>query len=187
MPDWLSLVDVAFVGVALLFAWGGYQKGFAGQVAHITTFVIMGGFLFFAYPVIFNYFDRVFRSLNETYLMWLILTGVLVLAILVYLVSSKLLANLLKAQISAGSDNAYGLMLGLVRGLLIGLFAMIFLVMLDGSGKMYDRFRMKSQVGKLVCYELVPRIQPRLTPMLEDNVRKLKNKLLEREEGGVLE
>ena len=35
MPVWFSFVDMAFLGVALLFAWGGFQKGFAGQVAHI--------------------------------------------------------------------------------------------------------------------------------------------------------
>ena len=30
IPDWLSLVDVTFVVVALLFAWGGGSKRFCG-------------------------------------------------------------------------------------------------------------------------------------------------------------
>ncbi|MCK5676786.1 MAG: CvpA family protein [Verrucomicrobia bacterium] len=187
MPDWLSLVDVGFVAVALLFAWSGFQKGFAGQVAHILTFVIMGGVLFFAYPAIFSYFDRMFRSVDEIYLMWLILGGIVVLAILIFLLFCKILANLLKAQITEGADGAYGLVLGLIRGLLAGLFAMIFLVMLDSSGRVYDKFSSKSYSGKFVCRELVPRIQPRLAPALERNIQQIKNKLLEQEEGGKLE
>ena len=38
VPDWISLIDIAFAGVALLFGLGGFQKGFAEQVAHIITF-----------------------------------------------------------------------------------------------------------------------------------------------------
>jgi uncharacterized membrane protein required for colicin V production len=187
IPDWLSWIDVAFAGVALLFAWGGFQKGFAGQVAHILTFVIMGVALFFAYPAIFEYFSRIFRSVSQIYLMWLILAGLLILAIGIFLLFTKLLARMLKTQISERSDAAYGLLLGLVRGLLVALFGMIFLVMLDSSGKNYDACRSKSYVGKLVCYELVPRIQPRLAPALERNIQELKDKLMEREEAGVLE
>lgn len=187
MPDWLSLVDIGFVAVALLFAWSGLQKGFAKQIAHILTFVIMGGFLFFAYPSIFTYFERLFRNVDEIYLMWLILGAVVVLAILIFLFLCKILANLLKAQISDGSDNAYGLVLGLIRGLLVALFAMIFLVMLDSSGRVYDAFSSKSHTGTFVCRELVPRIQPRLVPALERNIRQIKDKLLEQEEGGKLE
>ena len=47
MPDWLSFTDISFAVVVLLFAWGGFQKGFAGQVAHILTALIFGALLFF--------------------------------------------------------------------------------------------------------------------------------------------
>lgn len=187
MPDWLSFVDVAFAGVVLLFAMGGFQRGFAAQVAHILTFLIMGALLFFAYPALFSYLCRVWRNMDETYLMWLILAGLLVLAIGIFVALSKVLQSLLKAQISDRSDKTYGSVLGLIRGALVALFAMVFLVML-GPPKIYDGFRMKSHVGQLVCYELVPRIQPHLTrAVLEEKVQQLRSQLMEREEAGVFE
>lgn len=187
IPPWLSLIDVAFVGLALLFALGGYQKGFAGQVAHILTFLMLGICLFFFYPAVFSYMGRLFRSLNETYMMWLILAGLGVLAILFFKLVSKLLANVMKMQITDRADRNYGFTLGLVRGALLALFAMVFLVIL-GPPKFYDAFRTKSHVGKLVCYEMVPRIQPHMTrAVLEERVDKLRDALLYQEEGGKLE
>ncbi len=188
MPDWLSLVDVGFVAIALLFAWGGFQKGFAGQVAHILTFVIMGVFLFFAYPAIYSYLGRVFRNVEATYLMWLILIGLFLLAVGVFALTSKLLADLLKTQITDGADRGWGFALGLTRGLLTGLFAMIFLVMLEPSARLYDKFRARSHVGRLVCYELVPRVQPHLSrAVLEEKVGTWRDKLMEQEDAGQLE
>jgi uncharacterized membrane protein required for colicin V production len=187
IPDWLSLIDVAFVAMALLFALGGFQNGFAGQVAHVITFVTLGIFLFFAYPVIYSYFGRIFRDLNETYIMWLILIGLAVLTIIFFVYASKLLANVLKTQISSRSDHFYGFSLGLIRGVLVTLTIMIFLIIL-GPPRFYDTFCMKSKAGKLVCYELVPRIQPHMTPaVMEDRVNKLREALIYQEEAGLLE
>ena len=188
IPNWLSLVDLAFVAAALLFALGGFQKGFAGQVAHVITSVSFAIVLFFAYPSIYSYLGRLFRNLNETYLMWLILVGLAVLTVVFFRGVNKLLANVLKTQISERSDRAYGFILGFIRGVLVAVFIMIFLVILDSSGKTYDKFRIKSHVGKLVCYELVPRIQPHMTPaVLEERVNKLRDALIYQEEAGVLE
>jgi uncharacterized membrane protein required for colicin V production len=187
IPDWLSFVDVVFVGVALLFAWGGGQRGFAAQVAHILTFLIIGGVLFYVYPPIFNYLDGVFRNVEETYLMWLLLIVLAVLAYGIFVLISKLLARVLKAQMTERTDHVYGFFLGFIRGGLTALFAMILLVML-GSPKIYDTFRMKSQVGQLVCYEMVPRIQPHLNrSVLEEKTEMIRNRLLQREEAGVFD
>lgn len=187
IPAWLSLIDVAYVAVALLFAMGGLQKGFAGQVAHILTFVALAVVLFFAYPPLFSYFGRLFRSLHETYLMWLVLAGIAVLTVVFFIFVNKLLANVLKTQISDRSDCVYGFSLGFVRGALLALFAMIFLVIL-GSPKFYDTFSGKSRVGKMVCHELVPRIQPHMTrAVLEERVDKLRAALIYQEEAGVID
>ncbi len=186
IPDWLSMIDVAYVAVALLFALGGLQKGFAGQVAHVITFLALGTALFFAYPAIYSYLGRLFRNLNETYMMWLILAGLAVLAIVFFVFVSKLLANVLKTQISDKSDRVYGFALGFVRGALVALFVMVFLVIL-GPPKFYDSLRMKSHVGKLVCYEMVPRIQPHLNKStVNENFDKMREALIYQEEAGVL-
>jgi len=187
IPEWLSLIDVAYVAVALLFALGGFQNGFAGQVAHIITFVALGVFLFFAYPPIFSYLGRVFRNLPDTYMMWLILAGLAVLTIVFFILVSKLLANVLKTQISDRSDRTYGFALGFIRGAMVTLVIMIFLVIL-GTPKFFDTFSQKSRVGKLVCYELVPRIQPHMTrAVLEERVDQLREALIHQEEAGVVE
>lgn len=187
IPEWLSFVDLTFLGVALLFAWGGSQKGFAGQVAHIVTFLISGGFLFFAYPAIYRYLSKVFRNLEEAYLMWLLLVCLVALAVGVFFLMTKMLSSVLKAQISERSDHFYGFILGFMRGALVALFAMIFIVML-GPPRFYDSFRMKSYIGKQVCYNLVPRVQPHLNrATLEAKANQWKQKLLEQEEAGVLE
>src|SRR5210317_1014536 len=104
IPEWLSFIDVAFLGAALLFAWGGFQKGFAAQIAHILTCLIMGVFLFFAYPAIYNFLSGIFRNLEEAYLMWLLLVCLAALTFGVFILTSKMLASMLKAQISKNSD-----------------------------------------------------------------------------------
>lgn len=182
IPIWLSWVDVGFVVVVVLFAWGGFQKGFAAQLAHVLTFLATGMLLFFAYPFLFTYFGGIFRNLEEAYLMWMLLITLFVLGIALFILFSKLLAGLVKMQMSDLADTGWGCFFGLFRGLLIGLTGMILLVMLDRSGLTYDRFRMKSQVGKVVCYHIVPNIQPRLTTLYEDKIGDWKSTLLQREE-----
>jgi len=187
LPDWLSFIDITYAGVVVLFGMAGLQKGFAGQVAHFITTLALAAFLFFAYPTIFKYFGQVFRNLDDTYMMWLILAGVAVLVLAFFLFISKILAGFLKTKISARSDRAFGLMLGTVRGALVALLAMSFLVML-GPAEVYNKFRAKSYVGTLVCYELVPRVQPHLTrSILEERVDQLREALIDQEEAGVLE
>ncbi|MDF7825804.1 CvpA family protein [Pontiellaceae bacterium B12227] len=184
MPAWLSLVDVVVVMVIALFAWGGFQKGFASQIAYVITFICGGILLFFVYPMMFSYFGRVFRELQETYLMWVILATLLVLVIALYMLFSKLLAGLLKMQISSRADHGWGLALGLTRGILTSLLIMILVVMLERSGKVYDLFCAKSYAGDLVCREIVPRIQPRLTALYESKIDSWKAELMKQEEAG---
>lgn len=185
VPEWLSLIDVAFFAVALLFALGGLQKGFASQVAHIATFAALGALLFFAYPAIFTYMSQLFNNLNETYMMWLILAGLIVLAIVFYMLFSKLLATALKMQISDRSDRSFGFILGLARGAMVALFVMVFMVIL-GSENIYNALSEKSWVGQFVCYEAAPRIQPHMNKStVGDSMDKIREALIHQEEAGL--
>ena len=187
IPEWLSFIDIAFVIVVLFSAIGGFQKGFAGQVAQVATFVLFGIFLFFAYPSIYSHMVALFQGLNKTYVMWLVLAGLLLLCIFFFLFSNKLLATLFKMQISERSDRSYGLTLGLIRGVLFALFAMILLVLLSPP-KLSDTLCAKSQVGRLVCRELVPRIQPHLNKeTLSEDFEKMRSSLFRQKEAGVSE
>jgi uncharacterized membrane protein required for colicin V production len=185
IPEWFSFIDAAFVAVALLFALGGVQRGFASQLAHIITFVALAIFLFFAYPAIFTLFGRLFRSVSEVYMMWVLLAGLVLLAIVFYIFISKLLASLLKMQISDRSDRINGFLFGFVRGALGVLLALVFLVIL-GSDKIYDVLSEKSQVGKLVCNEMVPRIQPHVNKdSVGDGFDRMREALIRQDEAGV--
>lgn len=185
IPEWLSLIDIAFVAVAFLFGLGGLQRGFASQVAHVITLFAVGVTLYFAFPAIFTYMGQLFRNLNETYMMWLILAGLAVLAVVFFIFLTKLLANVLKTQISDRTDRIYGFTLGFIRGVMVALLIMVFMV-IWGSAKTYDTFRTKSHVGRLVCYEMVPRIQPHVTrTALEDRVDRLREALIYQEEAGL--
>lgn len=187
MPEWLSMIDVAYVAVALLFGLGGLQKGFASQISHILTFLAMGLFLFFAYPSIYTYMGRLFRSMNQVYMVWILLAGLVVLAIVFFIFAAKLLANALKLQISDRADRVNGFIFGFVRGALAALFAMVFLVILDPD-KFDNAFSEKSRVGQLVCYEMVPRIQPHVNKeSVGDGIDRMREALIYQEEAGLPE
>ncbi|MEI6891626.1 MAG: CvpA family protein [Pontiella sp.] len=182
MPSGLSFVDIVVLIVIILFAWGGFQRGFAAQVASILTALCSGLFLFFAYPLLFNYFGTIFRGVEKTYLMWIILATLVILGIALYVLVSKLLAGLLVKRFSERSDGMWGLILGFIRGTLIVLLMMILMVMLDRSGTIYDKFNVKSYAGRFVCFEMVPHIQPRFTALYEGKIPEWKADLLQREE-----
>lgn len=184
LPNWLSYLDLIFAAVVCLFAWRGCQKGFAGQIAHVLTAVFTGVLLFWAYPFLFSYFGRIFRGLGEAYLMWLLLAALALVAIGLYKLFCRLLAAVIQAGMSDRADMGLGLALGAVLGVLVPLLFMIVLVMLDRTGTSFDKMRVKSYVGKAVCNEMVPRVQPRLTSLYENKIREWKNKLLEQEEAG---
>ncbi len=184
IPEWLSFIDIAFVAVVLFSAMGGLQKGFAGQVAQVISFLLFGVFLFFAYPGIYSHMVSLFQDLDKTYVTWLVLVGLVVLSILFFVLSNKVLATVLKTQISERSDRSYGFMLGFVRGVLLGLFAMILLVIL-GAPELPDTLCAKSQVGRFVCRTLVPRVQPHLNrSTLNEDFEKMRESLLPRKEAG---
>ncbi len=187
IPEWMSWIDVGYVVVALMFAWGGYQRGFATQIAHVLTLITIGLALIFVYPFVFDQLARMFRNMHETVLTWLLLILLAALTVGLYLLFTKLLARYFKAKLSDRSDSWSGFLFGFARGLMIGLFALTFWVIL-GPPTAYDTLRLKSKVGNVVCYQLVPRIQPQLTsPVLESKVKKVQNKLLQREEAGLKE
>jgi uncharacterized membrane protein required for colicin V production len=187
VPEWLSLIDIAFIAVALLFALGGLQKGFANQVAHLLTLMGMGAALLVAYPAVFTFLGRIFRNLNETYMTWILMAGVIVLTVLFFILITKILAGFLRMQISDRSDRVYGFLLGFVRGAVMTLIIMALLVIL-GSAKFDTVFSEKSRIGRFVCFELVPRIQPRLNKSsVGDGFDRMREALIHQEEAGVVE
>jgi uncharacterized membrane protein required for colicin V production len=170
------------VCVVLLFTWAGCQKGFAAQVAPVLTLAVFGGILFYAYPHIFSYFEDLFYKISDAYVMWGILAVVAILMAGLFIVSNKLFAKILKAQVTDRTDKVYGFILGLIRGTLFTLLGLILIVMI-GPRDYHEQLTEKSHVGRLVCQRLVPRIQPHMTsPEVEKRIDQLRSKLLEQDD-----
>lgn len=157
-----GIIDVGLIIIALLFGAGGFQKGFAQQVAHVATLLILGGILFTLYPVLYHFITDLFHQVDETYLVWTLLGVVLIVMLLLYFGIGKLLARLLKSQLSERSDKSLGFTLGFTRGALYGLLGMITLVLI-GLPNVHDTLNERSYLGKWVCRDLIPRIQPHFT------------------------
>lgn len=182
IPVWFSFIDVAFVMAVILFAWGGYQKGFAAQVAHILAFIILGGLLLFAYPHIQGFLiTRI--HVNETLIMWGLVALLIGLSVVAFLLISKLLVSMLKPQVTESTDQTFGLLLGMVRGALAALLFMIFLTMLGPQG-VVNKMCEKSYTGRFVVYRVVPQIQRyRNSPIVTEGIQKVEDRIRgEREE-----
>jgi len=182
IPEWLSFIDITIVVVVLFSALGGLQKGFSGQMAQVTTFVLFGLFLFFAYPTIYNHMTDLFQGLDKIYIMWLVLAGLLLLCILFFILLNKLFATILKTQVSERSDRTYGFTLGLIRGVLFAIIGMILLMIL-GPSNLSDTLTAKSQVGRFVDQELVPHVQPHLNKeTFGEDLEKMRSSLFPQKE-----
>ncbi|HEY5621013.1 MAG TPA: hypothetical protein VIR77_00290, partial [Pontiella sp.] len=83
------------------------------------------------------------------------------------------------------TDSAFGFMLGLIRGVLFTLLALVLVVMV-GPRDYHEQLTERSHVGRLVCQRLVPHIQPHLTPPeVEKKIDSLRSKLLERDDAAI--
>lgn len=183
IPEWLSLIDLTVLAAVLLFAFGGLHKGFAGQIAHILTFLITGLILFFAYPFIYTELTDLFYRLNERALMWIILIGLVILTMGIFLLISVLLSKIIKSKIPHRADQFFGLILGAIRGMLLALLVMIFFILL-GPSSFHQRFQEKSKTGTFVCKKMIPTIQPHIPSSAMDRVDNIKQRLMEQEEAG---
>lgn len=183
IPDWLSYIDIAFILVILLFAWGGLQDGFAGELIHLLTFTIMGVILFFVYPSLFDYLNRIFRNVNNDNIISALFIALFVMAYFVFKLVNTLAPYLMVKEISTRLDKIEGVLLGTFHGVFVAVFSLIFMIML-GTPEVYDTAREKSYAGKFVCYELVPRIHPQF-PMdliIERRVQKIRDKLFQQDD-----
>jgi len=188
MPGWWSWIDATVVVVVLTFVWGAAQKGFAAQISRVAALAFLSVTLFFAYPPLFKLLQGKFSSLSDAGAMWILLLLLGLLSVLLYVLLATWLAKRLKANVSPRTDHVLGGVLGGVLGIMATLLAMTFIVIF-GHPKFHDLLSKKSKVGRFVCRDLVPRIQPHLTTgSVENKLDAGKEYFLQhRREGGALE
>ena len=161
MFESISFVDVAVIVVVLFFAFFGYFKGFANQIASFLALVLLGLILYFVYPPLFNYLTDLFNSLNQTVVVWVLIILFTVLSFVFFILMNKLLVKILKLQVSENSDHFYGVVMGFFQGVMIVLLALSFIVILGSKGTSEKvKENEKSYVGRFTCNQIIPHIQP---------------------------
>jgi uncharacterized membrane protein required for colicin V production len=181
IPEYISLIDVAAVIIVLFFAFFGYFKGFANQLASFLALIVLGLVFYFLYPPLFNYLTDLFKKLNQTAVVWGLIILLAVLSFFFFILMNKLLEKILKFQISDNADHFYGVLLGFFRGTLLVLLGISFVVILGPEGTQ-KKARKKSYVGRFTCDRIVHHIQPYLTPsFLEKGVENLEKKIKRKE------
>jgi membrane protein required for colicin V production len=177
MFESISLIDVAVIVLVLFFAFFGYFKGFANQIASFLALLLLGLVLYFVYPPLFNYLTDLFNSLNQTVVVWVLIILFTVLSFFFFILMNKLLVKMLKFQISETADHLYGVVLGLFRGIIIALLGLSFIVILGPEGTR-GKVEKKSHIGRFTCQRIVHHIQPYLTPsVIKKGVKDLQNKM----------
>jgi uncharacterized membrane protein required for colicin V production len=118
---------------------------------------------------------------NQTLLIWILVILLTVAAFFFFIFTNKLLVKVLKFQISDKADHVYGVLLGLLRGVILVLFALSLVVILGPKGTR-EKVEKKSRVGQFVCQRIVHHVQPYLTPsFFEKGVEDLKKKVKRKE------
>ena len=67
-------------------------------MAHFLTVLIFGGLFYFGYRPLFIVMARLFRGIDDAYIMWLLAVGLLVLAFVIFILISKLLGPIAESQ-----------------------------------------------------------------------------------------
>lgn len=187
IPEWMSLIDLSFVVLVLLFGMSGFQQGYARQLVHVFSYLLGMVFLLFLYPLLFNFVSYSCPGCSETYLIWAMLLGMIFVGIGVFMLVVRLMARRFKAEASGGKDRSMGFLFGMIRGGLLLLFVLMYAAIL-GSRESRDVMAGKSVVGEVVCEVLAPQAQPRMEKgSISEWGERIQRRLLEREEAGVLE
>jgi len=177
----LLIIDTVAAGVVLLFAVIGCRKGLSGELAHIISLVVLAASLFFVYPYIYSFIYRTMDQVNPHLLKWLLLFLLTMLSFFCLGLITRLLAGMLKAQFSPGTDKFFGFVFGFVRGTFIVAIVMIFMGIL-GPPRLYDILSGRSYAGRFVCYELIPIVQPHVQQHIDrdqvsEKVEKIRGQL----------
>ena len=182
ITEWLNMVDIIFVLVVLVSGLAGRQQGILYQLPQILALLGFGAFLFFIHPFAFRELITQFPRVNETIIIWalIILQGVLAWGI--FSLVSKPLEKKKETKTSAQSNQMVSLILGLFRGVLVATLTIILFSVLFGVS-FENQICKKSKLGTAICQNLVPQLQPYHTgKSLEDEIRDIRNPLMERKE-----
>lgn len=179
-----SYIDAILMVICLLFALGGFQKGFTAQISQLITFIFSAIGLFVVYPFLFSLAQDSFKYVSDTYIMWILLAIFLVVGLIIHIAVSKILMMSHPSQYTERTDRAVGMLFGMFRGVFIVFFLLIFVVML-APAQSYKIMHDKSGIGRVVCDELIPQIQPHMTPAnFNEKIRRARTKLRNNKEGG---
>lgn len=182
MNEWLNVIDLSIALIILLFTVGGYQKGFASQIAFLVTSAFAAITLFFAYPLLYNWLGDLYHRMEHVQVMWILLFVLFLLAVLLFAGINKLLAKLAESQLSSSFDQIVGGLFGFIK---ITLFAGVILTLaaMISPHTLAPPMSQNSKVGKWICYKVVPKVQPRFdNSSIAEHARNVRGKMRSRAE-----
>lgn len=170
-PEQLYTIDILFAAFVLIFVFSGIKHGLSGELAHVVTLIALLTGICFFYPQLTDLATEYWRALPETAVRIAVPLVMLLAAVLIFFLVRALCKKLFQSKLSETADKAAGGLVGILRGVLMGLtvFSAISLIPNDA---LYQTLSEKSSVGAWVCNTLTPWAQPRIMelPVLKDKV-----------------
>ncbi|MFA6173485.1 MAG: CvpA family protein [Kiritimatiellales bacterium] len=159
-PEMLYTVDILFVLFALFFAVRGVWNGLSGELAHVVTLLLLlAGFCFF-YPQLTKLAEDHW-NLPESALRFIVPTVLVLAAIVLFVLLRVLFKQILKEKAGTSADKIGGVLVGTLRGVLLGLMVFAGLSMIPND-TLYRVLSEKSFIGGWVCNTLTPWAAPRI-------------------------
>ena len=171
VSEWLNMIDIIFILIIGFSSMGGFQQGFSMQIAQVISFLTFVTLLFFSYSPIFDYVQTQFGNLHDSYISWLVMFALALLSFILFYIITTILAGKVFADISSSADHLWGLMFGLVRGVLVAVITVILLTIV-GPSEIKNVIQNRSQIGSFIERELVPYVQPHLNNKSMKEIRK---------------
>lgn len=160
-PDWLFTIDVLFILFLLFFGVNGFRRGLSGELAHVLSLLVLFCGFFFFFPALTKLVAGQWSDLSPEWTRVVVMVAVAGAALLLFFAGREVFKLLLKTQVSEVGDKLIGGLVGLSRGLVIGLIVLGSLSIVP-SDRIYGLLTEKSMIGKWVCTTLTPWARPKI-------------------------
>ena len=160
-PEVLYTIDILFVAFSLLFAVIGLWRGASGELASLLTLFLLLGTICFYYPALTQIAALQWDTLPAAAIQGLVLVVLLLSALIISVLLSKLLKQVWKSTVGVVIDKITGIFVGFLRGALIGISLLAALSLVPNED-LYLLLSEKSEIGGWVCTRFTPWLHPRL-------------------------
>ncbi len=161
LPEMLYTIDIILAAFVLFFAVVGLVRGIAGELASLLTlFALLFGVCFY-YPILTQLAATAWGSLSPGAIQGVVLLVFGLGTVVLFCLLRILFKQAFKENVGMLTDRIAGMVVGLLRGWLIGLSLMTALSLLPNEA-LYVKLSEQSVIGGWVCTRFTPWVYPRL-------------------------